>query len=80
MTANCTLPTGSCNFVIFEKFTRAYLHQIALEIVLYICSCYIYVHINYARKLDHYASDRHQWHLAENYAEVFLSVQFDNLK
>ena len=34
MTANCTLPTGSYNFVIFEKFTRAYLHQIALEIVL----------------------------------------------
>ena len=28
------LPTGSCNFVIFEKFTRVYLHQIALEIVL----------------------------------------------
>ena len=34
MTANCTLPTGSYNFVTFEKFTRAYLHQIALEIVL----------------------------------------------
>ena len=35
-------------------------------------------HINYARKLDHYATDRHPWHFAENYAQVFLSVQFDN--
>ena len=26
--------TGSCNFVVFEKFTRAYLHQTALEIML----------------------------------------------
>ena len=26
--------TVSCNFVVFEKFTRAYLHQIALEIML----------------------------------------------
>ena len=37
-------------------------------------------HINYAQKLDHYASDRHPWHLAENYAQVFLSVQFDYSK
>ena len=37
-------------------------------------------HINYARKLDHYASDRHPWHLAEIYAQIFLSVQFDNSK
>ena len=29
-------------------------------------------HINYARKLDHYASDRHPWHLEENYAQVFF--------
>ena len=34
-TTTCTLPMGSCNFVIFEKFTRAYLHQIALEIMLF---------------------------------------------
>ena len=26
--------TVSCNFVVFEKFTRVYLHQIALEIML----------------------------------------------
>ena len=25
-------------------------------------------HINYARKLDHYPSDRHPWHRVENYA------------
>ena len=24
---------GSCNFVVFGKFTRAYKHQIALEIM-----------------------------------------------
>ena len=34
--------------------------------------------MNYARKLDHYASDRHPWHRAENYAQIILSVQFDN--
>ena len=28
------LTTGSCNFVVFEKFIRAYLHQTALEIML----------------------------------------------
>ena len=32
-TTNCTCPTGSCNFFVFEKYTRAYLHQIALEIM-----------------------------------------------
>ena len=26
-------PTGSCDFVAFKKFTRAYWHQIALEIM-----------------------------------------------
>ena len=26
---------GSCNFVVFEKFIRAYLHQISLEIMLF---------------------------------------------
>ena len=33
-TTNCTRPRGSCNFVVFEKFTRAYQHQISLEIML----------------------------------------------
>ena len=32
-TTNLTCPTGSCNFVIIEKFTRAYYHQIAREII-----------------------------------------------
>ena len=32
-TTNRTCPTGSCNFVIIEKFTRAYYHQIAREII-----------------------------------------------
>ena len=32
-TTNRTCPTGSCNFVITEKFTRAYYHQIAREII-----------------------------------------------
>ena len=32
-TTNCTCPTGSCSFVVFEKYTRAYLHQIALKIM-----------------------------------------------
>ena len=32
-TTNRTRPTGSCNFVIIEKFTRAYYHQIAREII-----------------------------------------------
>ena len=31
---NSTRLTGSCNCVVFEKFTRAYWHQIALEIIL----------------------------------------------
>ena len=31
---SCTRPTGSLNFVVFENFTRAYLHQIAPEIML----------------------------------------------
>ena len=30
-----TRPTGSCNFVFFEKFFRAYQHQIAIEIMLF---------------------------------------------
>ena len=31
---NCTRPTGSCNFfVVFEKFTCAYLFHSALEII-----------------------------------------------
>ena len=33
-TTNCTCPTDSCNFVVFEKFTRGHLHQIAFEIML----------------------------------------------
>ena len=32
-TTNCTRPTGSCNFVTVKKFTRAYIFQIALEIM-----------------------------------------------
>ena len=32
-TTNCTRPTFSCNFVSLKKFTRAYLFQIALEIM-----------------------------------------------
>ena len=32
-TTNRTCPTGSCNFVIIEKSTRAYYHQIAREII-----------------------------------------------
>ena len=32
------------------------------------CSFLAKFHINYARKLDHYRSDRHPWHRAENYA------------
>ena len=32
-TTNCTWPSGSCNLVVFEKYARAFLHQIALEIV-----------------------------------------------
>ena len=26
---------GSCNFVVFEKFTRVYLHQVSLEVMLF---------------------------------------------
>ena len=32
-TTDCIHPTGSCDFVAFKKFTRAYWHQIALEIM-----------------------------------------------
>ena len=32
-TPNCTRPTGSCNFVSLKKITRAYIFQIALEIM-----------------------------------------------
>ena len=31
---NFTCLTGSCNFVVFEKFTCAYWHRIAWEIML----------------------------------------------
>ena len=33
-TTHCTCPTDSCNFVVFGKFTRGHLHQIAFEIML----------------------------------------------
>ena len=33
---NCTCLAGLCSFVVFEKFTSAYLHQIAWEIILLI--------------------------------------------
>ena len=33
-TTNCTCPTSLCNFVVFEKLTYAYWHQIALEMML----------------------------------------------
>ena len=32
-TTICACPTGSCNFVVFKKYIRAYLHQIALEVM-----------------------------------------------
>ena len=32
-TTNCSLPMGSCNFVVFQKFTCAYEHQITLKLV-----------------------------------------------
>ena len=34
MITNCTYLTGLYNFVVFEKFTRAYLYHIALKIML----------------------------------------------
>ena len=33
-TTNCTCPMSLCNFVVFEKLTYAYWHQIALEMML----------------------------------------------
>ena len=42
-----TRPTGSCNFVVFEKFTRTSFHQIALEVMLLPIRIYIYIYIYY---------------------------------
>ena len=33
-TTNCTCPMSLCNFIVFEKLTYAYWHQIALEMML----------------------------------------------
>ena len=33
---NCTSPYGKCNFLVSEKFFCAYLHQIAIKIMLLI--------------------------------------------
>ena len=39
-----TRSTGSCNFVVFEKFTLTCLHQIALEVILLPIRIYIYIY------------------------------------
>ena len=41
-TAIWTRPTSSCNFVVFEKFTRTCLHLISLEVILLPLRMYIY--------------------------------------
>ena len=66
-----TTEKTSCIYLFFAFYysiiTCAYLPVSVMKCVFLFFSQSKF-HINYARKLDHYPSDRHPWHLAENYA------------
>ena len=66
-----TTEKTSCIYLFFAFYysiiTCAYLLVSVMKCVFLFFSQSKF-HINYARKLDHFPSDRHPWHLAENYA------------